>query len=283
MQIKRLIFSGGGIRVTAFIGALEVLEIRGIMKGIKEYVGVSAGALLGFLLAIGYTVSEIKTILFGIDLNIIRNLDPDLEHYGMDNGENLVKLFVSLLKNKSLPADIKFKDIKNLRIYASDLNNCCKREFSNELTPDVCVVEALRASCALPLYFTPVVDSITGNLLTDGGVISNYPIIHLTSQEIEESIGLAFCNDTGKKEITNLMEFMTQLLNTVLSRKTYNEFKKNTIFIDKGDYPSWNFEASLEDKQMLFVAGKEAALNFFFRNSLGNTLLGRKIKRRMSL
>ena len=281
MRPKRLVLSGGGIRVTAFIGALEVIEEHGYLKGIEEFVGVSAGSWLGFMLAIGYTIKEMKEIIHGLDFNVIRNLDPDLENYGMDNGENLEKLMSSLLRVKGIGPEIKFRELsKGLRIYASDLNLCKIREFSKKLTPDVSIIHAIRASCAIPLYFTPIKDCITGNYLSDGGVINNYPIVHLTNKEIDESIGLAFIYKREKKEIGNLMDFMSQLLYTALSRSNYKEYLHRTIFIGKGDYPAWNFEASLEDKRMLIEAGRDAAAEFF---SGKKWFLAKRIVRRNSL
>ncbi len=53
---RRIVLSGGGMRAVAHIGALQVLEARGHLAHVKEYVGVSAGAFLAFCLAIGYTL-----------------------------------------------------------------------------------------------------------------------------------------------------------------------------------------------------------------------------------
>ena len=42
---RRLLFSGGGIRVISCLGALQVLQEKNIVKCVREYCGVSAGAL----------------------------------------------------------------------------------------------------------------------------------------------------------------------------------------------------------------------------------------------
>ncbi len=258
---KRLVFSGGGIRVTAFIGALEVLEKRGYLTKIKEYVGVSAGGFLAFMLAIGYTIKEIRELIIGLDFNIIRNIEPDIDRFGLDDGANFEKLLISLLRIKGLRGDYSFKHMpfENLRIYATDLNTCKAREFSKILTPDVKLIDAIRASAALPIYFMPVKDPMTGNLLTDGGAINNYPMIHLKGEEIEESLGFTFnFIKTRTSEIKTIMEFTTQLLNTVISNRHINGYEHRTVVINKGDYPAWHFEASLDDKEMLMEEGRKA-------------------------
>ena len=76
------------------------------------------------------------------------------------------------------------------------------------------------------------------------------------------------------------MDFMSQLLYTALTRRDYSEYSHRTIFIQKGDYPAWNFEASLEDKMMLMNAGKDAAEEFFCKHKW---FLSKRILRRNSL
>lgn len=278
MRPKRLIFSGGGIRVTAFIGCLEVLEELGYLEGIVEYVGVSAGALLSFMICIGYTVKEIKEIVLGLDFSIIRNLEPDIERFGMDDGANLEKLLASLMRIKGVDPAMCFKDlVVGLRVFAADLNDCCAFEFSKRTTPDVRIVDGLRASCALPGYFMPVAGP-QGHLLTDGGVAGNYPAIHLTAAELEESIGMAFNQTRVAGKIENLMQFMTQLMNTLVSHKSY--VSQRTIIVPKGDYPAWNFEAGLEEKLDLVAAGREAAAAYF---SGASWIQGKLVRRRHSL
>ncbi len=104
---RRIVLSGGGIRALAHLGALEILESKGLLQAVKEYVGVSAGAFVGFSLMIGYTIQELKMLCSVFDFSVLRNLDPEaaLEFpttFGFDNGENLMKLLQSLLRIKKL-------------------------------------------------------------------------------------------------------------------------------------------------------------------------------------
>src|SRR6185436_16308275 len=59
------VFEGGGVKGSAFAGALAVVEKMGY-----EFVnvaGTSAGSIVAALIAAGYTAAEIKTIIDSLD------------------------------------------------------------------------------------------------------------------------------------------------------------------------------------------------------------------------
>ena len=274
---RRLIFSGGGIRVISFVGALEELQKANLLTHIQEYVGVSAGSFLAFVLLLGYNLDDIKNIITKFDFGNIRSIYDPMQlllfnqNLGIDNGDNLVKLLNSLLKHKGFAPDATLGQIaaatkKHLRFYATDLNLIKAHEFSDKATPDTKATVALRASMAIPFYFIPVKDSITNNILTDGGCISNYPIGHLSTFEIQESIGFTF--DDYKNEhqtINGAFEFLNQIMSCYWvprNKQLYAKYGANTIIVPCSKFPSWNFEATEEDKTKLMELGGVAAKNF---------------------
>ena len=271
---KRICLSGGGIRATAFLGALEVLETNGLLRSVKEYIGVSAGALICYGLVLGYTVQELKKLCMEFDFALIRSVDPEsamgfMDEFGFDKGENLRRFLESLLKQKNLAPETTFEEFSlqkpngpTLRCFATDLNVCMPREFSVALTPTVKLTDALLATMSLTFYFTPVLDPLTGHYLTDGGVLHNYPMAFLTPEERIHSLGLMFSNDHAENtSITDFYDFLHQLFACVYmprTRKILSEAKHNTIVLPHGDYPSWNFEATKEEKANLMKAAAEA-------------------------
>lgn len=274
---RKLCLSGGGIRVVACVGALEVLEEKGLLKQVTEYIGISAGALLGFCLSIGYTVAELKRLCLEFDFTLIREFEPEtalmfLDSYGLDGGEKLVRLLETLLRVQRLPVDLTFQGLadKNpkalLRCYATDLHSCRQREFSLQSTPRVKLVDALRASMGMTFYYTPVSDPVTGNLLTDGAMITNYPMAYLTEEERQQTIGLAFSTaHTKKEEISDFIGFFQQILACTFvptAERVQAETASNTILLPNGDFPSWKFEATKEERQGLMTAAREAAIEF---------------------
>ena len=64
---ENLIFEGGGLRCIAYIGAIKVLEKKGILKDIKRVGGTSGGAIAAALLSIGFSARESKQALLSVN------------------------------------------------------------------------------------------------------------------------------------------------------------------------------------------------------------------------
>ena len=78
-----LVLSGGGIKGLAFIGAYEELEKRYRVLG--NIAGVSAGAIVGSLIAAGYTSRELFRILRDLDFNKFTYRKGDLLNISIAN------------------------------------------------------------------------------------------------------------------------------------------------------------------------------------------------------
>ena len=66
---RNLVFEGGGVKGIAYCGALGILDKRDILSKIHRVGGDSAGAINASLLALEYTVGEVRDILAGLDFN----------------------------------------------------------------------------------------------------------------------------------------------------------------------------------------------------------------------
>lgn len=275
---KRIVFTGGGLRSLGHFGALEVLQQKGLLKHVKEFIGVSAGALVGFSTMLGYTIDEMKQVVTEFDFSILQNAHPELvleflTQYGVDTGSQLEKFLVSLLRIKGFPIDLTFGQwaeqhpkAPRLRCYAADLNAGLLREFSTKETPTISFVFALRATMSLPLYFTPVKDPQTGHLLVDGGVIHNFPMNCLTEQEKETALGISFLYSKEKVvEISDFSGFLTQLYNCGFNPRTYQVQKDNKlrcIIIATGQMSAYNFDLTKEFREELIQLGRDAANDY---------------------
>jgi predicted acylesterase/phospholipase RssA len=272
----RIVLSGGGVKVISLLGSLQVLAMHGYLANVQEYCGVSAGAWLAFLLAAGSSIETLEKLILDLDFSVIRNLNlenlvglPEL--LGVDDGLKLVKFLESIIRVVlKQDSDLTFEGLaalpgaKRFRCWATDLNTRSPREFSLAETPTVRIVDALRASMSLPLYFVPVKDPLTGNLLGDGGIHGNLPLHHLTPLEIEHTIALGFCHGETKKDEppSDLMQFMNAILSCIVQVRLQNLMAKwphKLLLVPVEEYPSWNFELGRDDRQMLLAKGKAAA------------------------
>ena len=92
---KNLIFEGGGVKGIAYVGALQELETRQIMKNIKRVGGTSAGAINAVLLALGYDLKTTLKILTDLDFNkfmddswgFVRDTDRLISDFGWYKGD----------------------------------------------------------------------------------------------------------------------------------------------------------------------------------------------------
>jgi NTE family protein len=275
---KRIVFTGGGLRSLGHFGVLEVLEQKGLLKHVKEYVGVSAGALVGFSTMLGYTIEEMKKVVTEFDFTVLQNAHPEVvldffSTYGVDTGEQLEKFVKALLRVKGHSTELTFGEWAKqfpkgtrIRCYAANLNTGKLKEFSTDKTPDISFLFALRASMSLPLYFTPVKEPETGHLLVDGSVIHNFPMNYLTQQEKEDTLGISFLySKQATEEITDFLGFINQLYNCGFNPRTYDVQQENTlrcIIIPTSEMSAYNFDLTKEFRQELIDLGRQAAEDY---------------------
>lgn len=271
---RHLVLSGGGIKVVSIVGALKVLEEKGCMKQVKVVSGVSAGAWLAFMISIGLTMKVIEKMVLDLEFGVIRNLQPEAllgfpETFGLDDGSNLKKFLESIMRIVlKVDPSRTFADISNNKIqfkcWATDLNTRRIREFSSQASPSVKIVDALHASMAIPLYFTPVQDPETGHLLSDGGIQGSLPIHHLSDEECAECLAIGFSR--GKpfpaegEAPGDLMGFMGAIFASLThfrNESVMSKWNHKIVRIPVDEFPSWNFEASREDRLELVKRGSD--------------------------
>jgi len=291
---RRIIFSGGGVRVLSHLGSLIALHEKNLLYSVKEWIGVSAGAFLATLCGCGYTVPELHSLHTKVDFSSIRSEEPGnpleiIESFGMDSGENLELFIIKYLNKKGFTKSSTFHDLHSktgfsIRMWATDIQTSSLIEFSSHKTPTYPVVSALRASMSLPIIFTPVNDLRTNNLLVDGGCIVNYPIRYLTDYEKQSCLGLSFINKNPKKNV-GIDSILTYFQNLALlyyssEDKNYTEYASKTIFSPCGEYPSWNFDINEEERKKLFDTGYKSANDFLLANSNNSTTIYKGMRRR---
>jgi NTE family protein len=285
---RRLLFSGGGIRVVSYVGVLRVLEAHNLLKYVKEFCGVSAGGLVALMLALGYKMSILERFCFEYNFGNVRSLEPEspfelLESFGMDSGENLEALIVKILHHKGFPANATFQDLaqsgrtRSLRLWASDIQLLKPVEFSAKTTPTISIAFALRASMAIPVYFIPLKHPETNTYLVDGGVFDNYPMSYLTPQEANETLGVTFEHGKTPIEIQDMAGFIGAITAGYYKpsyQSLLDQHKDRTIILPCAEYSSLNFEASLEDRQKLVSIGSQATDAFL--KCIERPLFGRR-------
>jgi predicted acylesterase/phospholipase RssA len=271
---KRIYLSGGGVTVIAHMGVLKELNRRGYLASVREWIGVSAGALLSLCLTIGYTLDEIEDFYLRFDFTNLVDIDSApgwIINYGLDTGNKLRKLVEACLHVKGLSETITFQELSairgiSFRIFVTDLHRAELLEYSDRLTPNRSVVEAVTASMSLPYYFQPVIDSETGHFLIDGGTMSNYPLYMLTPSELAETLGIYLRTVPSVREELEIQDLAfrpVQILLSMRARFETRQYMGQTILVELGHKSAIDFGIDNDVKREMIRAGKEATEAFF--------------------
>lgn len=263
----------------AFVGALTVIEEHYRKTGgwrKHGYVGVSVGSLTALLLALGYTLDELRDVVFNMDYSALQNVNEDtlvdaLENCGIDDGVGLRAFIEKLLATRGLCVGASFTDLTGpaLRIYACRLRDGVCVEFSRRRTPHIPIVDALCASMAVPFYYTPVM--IDGELYVDAGVVNNYPIDLLSPAEQQSALGFLFRLDDNPfilGDDYSILAYGHKLIKIMTMdryRAQLRHFGDRTILINSGSIQFLDFGMSADVKEHLIELGACAARAFLAR------------------
>ncbi len=168
-----LALSGGGAKGFAHLGIFKLMEECNLRPDI--IVGTSAGALMGVLYADGYTADEIKNMFSGREFSEFAQLQ--LPKSGLFDSKRFRHFLKRHLRAKT------FEELKvPLVVMATDLDHGAAHEFRTGS-----IVEAVTASCSIPIIFSPVV--INGVHYVDGGLFQNFPV-SVIRKECKRIIGV---------------------------------------------------------------------------------------------
>jgi len=189
---KNLVFEGGGVKGIAYVGAMEVLESKGILKNIRRVGGTSAGAINALLFGLHYSNKETKQILGALDFRkflddswgFIRDSERLIKEFGWYKGIYFRDWAADLIRQRTGNSESTFKDVfdqkerkgfRDLYVIGTNLSTRFSEVFSYEHTPRMPVAEAVRISMSIPLFFAAK-RSLRGDVYVDGGVLDNYPV-----------------------------------------------------------------------------------------------------------
>jgi len=206
IHYENLIFEGAGIRGLAYCGALMEMDDLQMLQGIKRVGGTSSGAITAAFLAVGYTPQEIFDIIGSTNFAkfndgggfFVGGLLRLKRRMGYYKGQSFVKWMEKMIAAKTKDPNITFQTLhqwsltdkryKTLVVTATCMNHQQPEYFSYLTYPNMRIVDAVRASMAVPLYYEPLVIDDMGkvmdvrnyedkhHVLLDGGFLSNFPI-----------------------------------------------------------------------------------------------------------
>lgn len=185
-----VVIGSGGVRSIAGLGLVDVLRRQGLAPDL--IVGCSAGAIFGALAAGGHAVESalaMATRLWTAEITRVRRRGaitqmalPRLAGFGPDFSMRCDRLVMDRLRQAFGEANLE-ELTTPLRVTATDANS----GESIALTQGR-IVDALRASIALPFMFAP--HEVQGRRLVDGFLSDPLPISAAMDAEVIIALGL---------------------------------------------------------------------------------------------
>src|SRR5688572_16695357 len=215
-----LALSGGGARGYAHVGVLKALVENDIPIDLIS--GTSAGSFVGGAFASGLSVDQIievgkKVSWFGI-------AGFSYSPRGLLSNAPMGKLM-----NDNFP----FTRFEDLRIPFAAV--ACDLESGEEIILKEVgdVVEAIRASCAIPGVFIPVMDG-SGRSLIDGGVTSPMPTraVKKMGADIVIAVDLLTCGSTYWGRPNTLVGMFFQSAMMMLRTASRNQHYRADVIIE---------------------------------------------------
>lgn len=223
LTFNSLVLSGGGIKCIYKLGFLYGLNLNHI----QTFVGVSSGAIVCFLLAIGYTPFEIFIKL----LNNLKWLNHSYSNGLFNNNikEHISKLLAEKIQSNDITFERLFKlTSKRLIVNAFNITEFKQEIFSLETTPYMSCIKALELSISIPLLFEQ--SYWNNNSYIDGGLVNNFPITLALKYE-----GLNILAITTLFTYYDKILYQDERLNVVLINDRDNELYLNASNATKFD------------------------------------------------
>jgi NTE family protein len=199
--IRNLVFEGAGLRGIAYSGAVAEMEIHNMMGIIEKVGGTSSGAIVALAISLGYSGKEIQNIISETNFKkfndgryfFIGGINRISKYFGWYRGKRFENWLEKIISKKTGNADITFEELheknyKDLYITGTCLNKQQLVIFSYETYPKMKVIDAIRISMSIPLYFEAVFIDKEGriihhpkqkqglDIMVDGGITGNFPI-----------------------------------------------------------------------------------------------------------
>ena len=313
-QYTNLVLEGGGMKGIAYAGALEVLDSLGISDSIERIAGTSSGAMNGLMYALGYSGKEIRHLNlntnFGkynqVGFPLIGGLIRVKKTYGYYKTDKLIEDLGKVMAAKGFSPDLTFeelyiahqsgKNVKLLYLTGANLTDQKTEVFSHETYPTMQVLDAIRISISIPMYFEAVFMQPDGSLvekndadsttkiMVDGGVLDNYPffvfdtLVTVNSGDNSyykcniHSLGIKLETDSSMLDIAtrtigktgDFMGAFSELSSEHLNRRHLGPQQKlQTIFINTHNFNPKLKRQKKATKLRVMQYGRKAVFEYF--------------------
>lgn len=272
-----LVLAGGLTKGYGIVGSLQHLLDRGILPHIRKFVGTSMGAILAYLVCIGYNPIEIMII--SCQKQIFEKMtNIDIMNVMQGNGAISFHIFQEILEKMTIDKAKKFLTLSDLyKKYNKELVCCTynltlqKPEYISYKThPDMPCITALRMTSNLPFVFeTFLYDDYR---YVDGGVADNFPISQVGEGDVALGIRttISLSSDPNKGDENSLLGHFLSILQVPITRveelSMANQKDASVVSIPIPYHLTSSLHLTNTEKFDMFSIGYETIKKFFTEN-----------------
>ena len=200
--------SGGGAKGFAHLGALKVLESKGLKPNVIA--GTSAGALAGVFYADGFSPDEISELFTGKEFREFIGFSLPKQGFFKSSG-----------LHHFLRQNLRSKTFEDLKIPFISVVTDWQRARTVTFCQGYKLIESVIASCSIPIFFQP--QYIDGVPYVDGGLFKNLPV-----SVIREN-----CKYVIAINVNSLMPYSEDAGMKKMVERTFNLMSNSNTLIDK--------------------------------------------------
>ena len=256
-----IVIGGGGIKGCVITGALEAMDTFFNINRIKYIIGSSAGGVIGLLLSLNFTPTEMSSIFLNINLIDYREIKVSnlIKHFGVDDGKKLIRLIKAIILQKWNRYNFTFKELfkltgKTLILTGSNISKNKIVYFSRYTYPNMLILDALRITIGYPVLYQPI--KLNGDYHIDGAALDNYPMGYFKNVKRKIGISLETVQNKGENvyNITNIINYSSAVIFSIVDRyhrMRRDKYKDSTIIIKLPSIHALEYGISYQTKSNL--------------------------------
>lgn len=276
-------FSSGGVRIIGHFGVMARLLEAGALGAVRNWYGCSGGSICAFLGALGVSPAWLSDCVENFNMSALGEISEELvtdymNTWGVNTGESGMALFGRFIDTWEAGASAwSFADLAAARpgialgITATNVSRGKLVLFSAETTPDMRIMDAIHASCAIPLYFTPWIGD--GDVFCDGAVMEQYPWSCIADKKLALVV---VCSETAisgrerdRADMRDLRDYAARLVQIVRQKQVAAPLF--WIAVNNKTVSVVDFDLDRDGRMSLFGDGQRAAEGWLrFRQIAGS-------------
>lgn len=275
-----IVLGPAGIKAFLELGALAYLEQIEVLSKIEWFVGVSAGALISYLLVLGFTIREAIGIFMKYNVfNDIKHFDyrDVLNKLGLLSNDGLRGILVeaTILKfGKILTLEELYqKTQKRFTVVTLDITNEDPTKsscvyMSHDNYPKYSAIEAVLCSSNIPLLFQK--QKIDGRCFVDGVLGNPYPV-NLCDDGTRDVLGLYVTGVNSRSVDCDMVSYLDKIIDASANEHRCNNINNSgdrcgNVHLKGSTRDPLGLTVTVKDKRRMVKEGHDTMAEWWKKN-----------------